>query len=218
MPSNQEYISTYTGAEVDAAIANVPKAMNMSAMLMLANFSGLPIKLSNAEWKYVLTDLSDHVLFGKKQDDSWYFGDDTDDLLDDIIDMYAQDDTVFSNMYRLSVALSLIRMSGTLSEIQNPEWKWVVVDSQDKVLMGIKQDNTWYLGATINQLLDAALATYTAAGATVGTFANKPTSPNDGQSYFCTDKQTAEGQTNGIPIWYSSARSAWVDALGRTVT
>ena len=149
-------------------------------MFMLANFSGLPIKLNNIEYKYVLTDLEDHVLLGKKQNDSWHFSDDTDDLMDEILDQYAQDDTIFSNMYRLAVALSLARQSATLTTITNVEWKWVVLDSQDKVLMGIKQDNTWYLGATINQILDATLATYTAAGATQGTFANKPTNPSIG--------------------------------------
>ena len=224
--TSKKYFSVYNNGSQDlyvkdsegreAIAAGDAKAMDLSAMLMLANFVGFPTKLNNVEYKYVLTDLEEHVLVGKKQDDSWYFGDDSNDLLDAILDAYAQDDTLFSNMYRLSVALSLARMSGTLSEVTNPEWKWVILDSQDKVLMGIKQDNTWYLGATINQILDAALATYTAAGATQGTFANKPTSPNIGQMYFCTDKQTTDGATNGIPIYYNG--TGWVDSLGRTVS
>ena len=208
--------SLWTNEMKPWAADGVHRAMDLAAMLMLANFSGLPIKINNVEYKYVLTDPEDHVLLGKKQDDSWYFGDDSNDLLDDILDQYAQDDTLFSNMYRLAVALSLARQSATITTISNVEWKWVVLDSQDKILMGIKQDNTWYLGATINQILDATLATYTAAGATQGTFANKPTSPNVGQMYFCTDKQTTEGQTNGIPIYYNG--TGWVDALGRTIS
>ena len=182
-------------------------SFNMAAMLMLANFSGLPIKMNNAEWKYVLTDIEDRVLFGKKQDDSWDFGDDTDDLMDSILDMYEQDDTIFSNMYRLSVALSLARMSGTLSEIQNPEWKWVVVDSEDKVLMGIKQDNSWYLGATINELVDCVLATYAVAGATHGDTADRPTDPDTGAMFF--------DETLGYPIWYNG--TGWVNASGTVV-
>lgn len=203
-------------AKDTTAATNRKDALNTAAMFMLANFSGLPTKLNNAEWKYVLTDLQDRILFGKKQDDTWNFGDDTDDLMDAVLDIYSEDDTLFSNIYRLSVVLSLVRLSGTLSEIQNPEWKWVVTDSEDKVLMGIKTDNSWYLGATINEILDAALATYTAAGATSGTYANRPTSPNIGQMYFCTDKQTTEGATNGIPLWYNGTN--WVDSLGRTVS
>ena len=182
-------------------------ALNQSVMMLLANFAGLPVKLNNPEYKVVYTDNSDHVLFGKKQDNSWYAGDDTDDLLDDVLDLYVQDDTLFNNIYRLSVILSLARMSGTLSEIQNPEWKWVVVDSEDKVLMGIKTDNTWYLGATTSELLDCVLTTYTVAGATHGATADRPTSPNTGQMYFDT--------TLGYPIWYNG--TAWVKATGTIV-
>mgnify|MGYP007013881522 CR=1 FL=1 len=192
-------------------------SLNTAAMFMLANFSGLPTKINSPEWKYVLTDASTSVLFGKKQDDTWNFGDDTDTLMDNILSQYAADDTLFSNIYRLSVALSLARMSGTLSEIQNPEWLWVVLDSQDKVLMGIKTDYTWYLGASINEILDACLDTYSEAGLTSGAYADRPTSPNVGQMYFCTDKQTTEGATNGIPIYYKG-NSVWVDALGRTIS
>lgn len=49
-----------------------------------------------------------------------------------------------------------------------------------------------------------------------GTFDNKPASPVVGQMYFCTDKQTTEGATNGIAIFYNG--TAWVDALGRTIS
>ena len=181
--------------------------LNQSVMMLLANFAGLPVKLNNPEYKFAYTDNSDHILFGKKQDNSWYAGDDTDDLLDDVLDLYAQDDTLFNNIYRLSVILSLARMSGTLSEIQNPEWKWVVTDSEDKVLMGIKTDNTWYLGATISELLDCVLATYTVAGATHGATADRPTNPDTGQMYFDT--------TLGYPIWYNG--TAWVNATGTTI-
>lgn len=55
-----------------------------------------------------------------------------------------------------------------------------------------------------------------------GTFAEKPNAANAvngiyvGFRYFCTDKQTTEGQTNGIEIIWNG--TAWVDALGRTVS
>lgn len=55
---------------------------------------------------------------------------------------------------------------------------------------------------------------------TSGTFANKPTvSSNNisvGFRYFCTDKQTTEGATNGIEIIHKGS-DVWVDALGRVV-
>lgn len=52
---------------------------------------------------------------------------------------------------------------------------------------------------------------------TSGTFANKPTGVDVGYAYFCTDKQTTEGSTNGIMIYYKGSNT-WVDALGRVVS
>lgn len=51
-----------------------------------------------------------------------------------------------------------------------------------------------------------------------GTFSNKPSSLEIpiGFSYFCTDKQTAEGNSNGIIIYYKG-NNVWVDTLGRIV-
>lgn len=52
-----------------------------------------------------------------------------------------------------------------------------------------------------------------------GTFTQKPAAANIyiGFRYFCTDKQTAEGATNGIMI-YHKGNDVWVDALGRVVS
>ena len=52
---------------------------------------------------------------------------------------------------------------------------------------------------------------------TSGTFANKPTGVDIGYAYFCTDKQTTEGSTNGIII-YHKGEDVWVDALGRVIS
>ena len=52
-----------------------------------------------------------------------------------------------------------------------------------------------------------------------GTFDEKPNSSSGiekGFSYFCTDRKTTEGGTNGIPI-YHKGNNVWVDALGRIV-
>ena len=52
-----------------------------------------------------------------------------------------------------------------------------------------------------------------------GTFAEKPTDTRSvpiGFKYFCTDRQTTEGATNGIEIIYKG-NNVWVDALGRVV-
>ena len=56
---------------------------------------------------------------------------------------------------------------------------------------------------------------------TSGTFANRPTvSANSipiGFKYFCTDKQTTEGVTDGIEIIHKGD-DVWVDALGRVIS
>lgn len=61
-----------------------------------------------------------------------------------------------------------------------------------------------------------------------GTFDQKPVSADIyiGFAYFCTDKQTTEGATNGIMIYYKGQDTTdpeypvdiWVDALGRVVS
>ena len=52
-----------------------------------------------------------------------------------------------------------------------------------------------------------------------GTFEEKPNTSQgikNGFSYFCIDRQTTEGATNGIMI-YHKGNNIWVDALGRVV-
>lgn len=49
-----------------------------------------------------------------------------------------------------------------------------------------------------------------------GIYSDKPLNSSIGYSYFCTDKQTVEGATNGIII-YHKGNNVWVDALGRVV-
>lgn len=54
-----------------------------------------------------------------------------------------------------------------------------------------------------------------------GTFANKPTVTRNfisvGFKYFCTDKQSTEGGTNGIEIIHKG-NDIWCDALGREIS
>lgn len=54
---------------------------------------------------------------------------------------------------------------------------------------------------------------------TSGVFSDKPDANKIyiGFAYFCTDKQTTEGSTNGIMI-YHKGNNVWVDALGRVIS
>lgn len=49
-----------------------------------------------------------------------------------------------------------------------------------------------------------------------GLYINKPINPPNGFAYFCTDRQTTEGASDGIMI-YHKGDNVWVDALGRVV-
>ena len=49
-----------------------------------------------------------------------------------------------------------------------------------------------------------------------GAFAERPSNPYVGYQFFCTNKQTTEGASNGIVIYYKG-NNVWVDALGRVV-
>lgn len=50
-----------------------------------------------------------------------------------------------------------------------------------------------------------------------GIFSQRPSNPSIGFAYFCIDRQTSEGSTNGIVIYYKG-NSVWVDALGRVIS
>lgn len=58
---------------------------------------------------------------------------------------------------------------------------------------------------------------YLAGISKIGTFAARPSAAPLGYMYLCTDKQTQEGQVQGIPIWHRGSDS-WCDALGRTIS
>lgn len=51
----------------------------------------------------------------------------------------------------------------------------------------------------------------------IGTWNYKPKNIKIGFQYFCIDKQTSEGGTDGIII-YHKGNNVWVDALGRIIT
>ena len=50
-------------------------------------------------------------------------------------------------------------------------------------------------------------------------FSQKPSKNEvpEGFAYFCIDKQTTEGQSNGIMIYHKGS-NVWVDALGRIIS
>lgn len=78
----------------------------------------------------------------------------------------------------------------------------------------LQNNGTWQAAKVVDESgapIDVEKA-YIASGA----FNKKPSSPTKGEMYFCTNKQTTEGETDGIPIFYNG--TAWVDALGRAIS
>lgn len=84
-----------------------------------------------------------------------------------------------------------------------------IVNEEDKIPYWLSVDNKWLNSEGIEYGVKKR-----------GIFAEKPSSLLNipiGYAYFCTDKQTTEGATNGIMI-YHKGDNVWVDALGRVVS
>lgn len=64
------------------------KLRNLSAILAFATGTGTVTLSTNPEWKLVLVDYADKILLGKRIDNTWYFPEDLDDLLDQVIADY----------------------------------------------------------------------------------------------------------------------------------
>lgn len=75
---------------------------------------------------------------------------------------YSKDlvDTAEYNLKNLSAALAFATGTGTVTFTSNPEWKLVLVDHADKILLGKYQDNTWYTPVDLDDLLDYIIADY----------------------------------------------------------
>ena len=109
--------------------------------------------------------------------------------------------------------------------IYNGNNKWLSVNGDSPNAKGEEQDksdiitkqNTLFYNQTTKRLefyngekFESLSSIYS------GLFNDKPNLPSIGFNYFCTDKQTTEGATNGIMI-YHKGNNVWVDALGRIV-
>lgn len=64
------------------------KLRNLSAILAFATGTGTVTLTTNPEWKLVLVDYANKILLGKRRDNTWYFPEDLDDLLDQVIADY----------------------------------------------------------------------------------------------------------------------------------
>ena len=65
-----------------------------------------------------------------------------------------------TNNYAAIVALASDPNAGTTTVTTNPEWKLVYTDADDRILLGKRQDNTWYFAADLDDILDAGIDGY----------------------------------------------------------
>lgn len=83
-----------------------------------------------------------------------------------------------------------------------------IVNEEDNIPYWLSADNKWVNSEGIEYGINNK-----------GTFAEKPSATKIpiGYSYYCTDRQTVEGASNGIMI-YHKGNNVWVDSLGRIVS
>lgn len=81
-----------------------------------------------------------------------------DDLLDKASEAYTPEQVA-----TLATIMSMSTLSevGTTTLIINPEWKIVLTDHDDRILLGKRQDDTWYFGTDLDTILDVIISSYT---------------------------------------------------------
>ena len=69
-------------------------------------------------------------------------------------------DTEAIRANNIAAILALTPGTATTTLTTSPEWKLVLVDHDDKILLGKRQDNTWYTPMDLDDLLDFVIADY----------------------------------------------------------
>ena len=74
-----------------------------------------------------------------------------------ITDTYTKTDSrLLSSILSVATALG----SGTNTSVTNPEWKIVITDRDDRILLGVRQDDTWYQGTDLATILNCVVDSY----------------------------------------------------------
>lgn len=94
-------------------------------------------QIENPEWKYVLVDGEDKILCSISIDDIPIFYATPTEILDCINAYY---DASYIDLYQTAVSLAMSKLPFSVS--QNPEWRFVICDAEDKIVMGIRSNNT----------------------------------------------------------------------------
>ena len=110
------------------------------------------VLILNAEWVKVVTDKDNKILYGVKTDGKFYFGDgcppQVQEYVSNFIDSYGYNkdaiDSLLATKVDKVVGKSLIDVdySDSISVIENTEYLEATVDSDNKIIEGIKTDGT----------------------------------------------------------------------------
>ena len=75
---------------VDAVNTESDFQKNFASIMSLCAMQefGINLSITTTGWKIVVTDANYNILMGKRDDDSWYFSDDLDTILDEVISGY----------------------------------------------------------------------------------------------------------------------------------
>lgn len=133
---------------LDSDSAQLPLAARQGKVLD-GKISQLGQYVDNPEWIKVVTDSDDKILYGVKTDGKFYFGGDCPPQVVDYITVKLSElggdfMVLLSTKVDKILGYSLIdeNYASSQSVEENPEWLEVKVDSEDRVLEGIKLDGT----------------------------------------------------------------------------
>ena len=70
-------------------------------------------------------------------------------------------ESAFQKNFATIMALSTDPNAGVTISTTNPEWKLVLTDNEDRILIGKRQDNTWYFATDLDTILDVIISGYT---------------------------------------------------------
>lgn len=133
---------TAYNVQVESILNNINKVDEDSkALAVIMSLAGRPqysttTFSNNPEWQFVLTDAEDKILCGIKENKVQFFAtiEEITDCLNRSLNPYA------ISSYGPVISMAMSRLTATT--IQNPEWNYVITDSQDKIVFGIKVDGT----------------------------------------------------------------------------
>ena len=98
----------------------------------------------NPEWARVIVDADGRVLWGIHQDGSVEFTKGVPSVVKNYIDSLGEE-VERINQLVISLLADVNGLTDTYHYISNPEWASAIVDSEERILMGIKADGTFYV-------------------------------------------------------------------------